>query len=286
MSARQTSPIRRAWQSLALRAADAGDRLRGGRDPLIPPRRLNFVGDSDFAATGAEFLGHFRELTGLRPSDRVLDIGCGIGRMARMLARELEPPGTYDGFDIVAAGIDWCREHYGRPGATAVPFRFAHVDLHHPVYNPGGTGLAESFRFPYADDSFDLVIATSVFTHLLDPAAEHYLTEAARVLAPKGKILSTWFLLDPAAPPGPGAGAAQWTFGTHAGCHARVGDPSEVEAAVAYELTWLRDAISRAALTLREPIHAGSWRGRPGLSFQDIVVADAPFGWSDLPRPI
>ena len=71
--------INRAARSLRLRAADLSDVALRRRDPLIPPRRLaGYVGDSDFAATGDEFLGHFRELGGAsRPGpgarDRVRD---------------------------------------------------------------------------------------------------------------------------------------------------------------------------------------------------------------------
>ena len=46
------------------------------------PRGLSFVGCGDFEQIGREYLGHFKELGGLRPDSRVLDIGCGIGRMA------------------------------------------------------------------------------------------------------------------------------------------------------------------------------------------------------------
>src|SRR5690349_5044074 len=132
---------------------------------------MNFVGNSDFRATGDEFLGHFEELGGLAPSDRVLDVGCGIGRMARVLASELRPPtGSYDGFDVAGQAIAWCQRHYT---GTPVPFRFAHVDLRHPVYNPTGAESATTFPFPYPDAHFDLVIATSVFTHLLEDEADH-----------------------------------------------------------------------------------------------------------------
>ena len=80
----------------------------------MPPRRLDFVGHSDFAATGDEFLAHFVELGGLQPGERVLDVGCGIGRMARPLAGYLSPTASYDGFDVNRDGIAWCRRRYRR----------------------------------------------------------------------------------------------------------------------------------------------------------------------------
>ena len=88
--------IRRAADSLMLRAADVVDSALGRLDKLTPPRRLDFVGDSDFQATGDEFARHFRELADLTSSNRVLDMGCGIGRMARVLVPVLRPPGSYD----------------------------------------------------------------------------------------------------------------------------------------------------------------------------------------------
>ena len=80
-------PLReRARDSLRLRALDLKDRLQGRSDRLVPPRRLDFVGHSDFAATGDEFLSHFIELAGLQPHGKVLDAGSGIGRIARPLS--------------------------------------------------------------------------------------------------------------------------------------------------------------------------------------------------------
>ena len=258
--------IGRAASSLRLRAADAADALLGRRDELTPPRRLaDYVGDSDFRATGEEFLGHFRELADLRPSDRVLEIGCGIGRMARVLVPVLRPPGSYDGFDIVASGIAWCRERYRE---TPVPFRFQHADLHNARYNPGGAERADEYRFPSDDEAFDLAIATSVFTHLLAPAAERYLAETARVLAPGGRLFATWFLLGDEQrlnPPPP----FQRVEATRP---AALGDPAIPESAVAYDEVWLRERLVAHDLQL-QAIHPGSWSGRPGTSRQDIVLA-------------
>jgi SAM-dependent methyltransferase len=258
--------ITRAAQSLRLRLADAADVVRGRRDELTPPRRLvGYVGDYTFQATGEEFLGYFRDLAALAPTDRVLDIGCGIGRMARVLAGVLQPPGSYDGFDVVASGIDWCRAHYTH---TPVPFRFQHADLYNTAYNPTGTQQPAEYRFPYADASFDLAVATSLFTHLLTDTADRYLAEAARVLAPGGRLFSTWFLLagDQAlAPPPP------FQLEPAVGPIA-IADPAVPEAAVAFDEAWLRDRLAAHGFDLGT-IERGRWGGRPGRSLQDLVVA-------------
>jgi SAM-dependent methyltransferase len=257
--------IRRAATSLRLRAADTRDALTGRRDHLIPPRRMSgYVGGGDFRTTGEEFLGHFRELGGLRPEDRVLEIGCGIGRMARVLAPVLRPPGSYDGFDIVASGIAWCRERYR---GTAAPFRFVHADLGNTAYNPHGALPADAYRFPYGDGAFDLVIATSLFTHLLPAVAEHYLSEAARVLAPGGRLFCTWLLFS-ADRPAP----AGFALLDAADAGVLVGDPAVPEAAVAYDEGWLTERLTGRGLS-RHALTHGTWSGLEGRSLQDIVVA-------------
>ncbi len=258
--------IGRAATSLRLRAADAADALLRRREALTPPRRIaDYVGDSDFRATGDEFLGHFRALAGLRPEDRVLDVGCGIGRMARVLVPILRPPGSYDGFDVVLPGIAWCRAHYRD---TPAPFRFQHADLRNTLYNPTGREPALDYRFPYDEESFDLVLATSVFTHLLAPSADHYLAQSARVLTPGGRLFCTWFLLSGdhrQAPPSP--------FRFHdATLPAAIADPLTPDAAVAYDEGWVRERLSVHGLALRA-LHHGSWSGRSGASRQDIVIA-------------
>ena len=60
---------RRARTSLRLRALDARDRLSGGAGQLVPPRRLQFVGEGDFVSVGDEFLSHLVALCGLRAEE-------------------------------------------------------------------------------------------------------------------------------------------------------------------------------------------------------------------------
>ncbi len=267
----RTIPVRRAATSLRLRALDAADALTGRRDPLVPPRRmLGFVGDSDFVETGDEFLRLFVELGGLRPDMRVLDVGCGIGRMARPLVGFLGPQGSYEGFDVSPEGIAWCRRRYaGHPS-----FRFRHVDLYNRYYNPGGTGSAADLRFPYEDGAFDFAFLTSVVTHLMAVEARHSLAESRRVLAAGGRLLATFFILDEEAERGMREGRAAHVFRPIAP-EVAVVDPDMPEAAVAYAAPWVRRTFAELGLSGLE-VHAGSWSGREdGTSYQDIVIARA-----------
>src|SRR5262245_4056894 len=88
---------------------ELGDRLLGRHDPSLPPRWLRFVGTGDFHTVGARFLQHCRELADLRPDEAVLEVGCGAGRIARALTGHLGSAGRYEGLDVVADAVRWCR---------------------------------------------------------------------------------------------------------------------------------------------------------------------------------
>ncbi len=254
--------------SARLRWLDARDRISGRSDRLVPPRRLDYVGHSDFVDTGNEFLGHFRDLAELQPSDRVLDIGCGIGRMARPLMGYLDT-GSYDGFDVDRDAIGWCRRRYRRHHNA----RFQVADLFNARYNPNGAHRADEYRFPYEDAQFDLAFATSVFTHLLPDTADHYIAEASRTLKLGGRFFITCFLLNDVSRALIADGRAGLPF-IDADEHVALVDEEIPEEAVAYSEEFLFDALLRHGLTLTH-VHPGSWCGRDEhISFQDIVIAE------------
>ena len=253
----------RVRDSLKLRALDAKDRLSGRADRLVPPRRLDYAGHSDFVETGDEFMTYFVELGGLQPHHSVLDVGCGMGRMARPLVGYLDAAGSYDGFDVNREGIGWCRRRYARHDN----FRFQIADLYNRRYNPRGAHPASEYRFPYEDSSFELVIATSVLTHLLESEAEHYLEEMTRVLKPDGRALITFFLLNEESRRLIRDGLSALAF-LDPDDHVSVLDADLPEEAVAYDEGWVRERVD--AIDVRY----GSWCGREdSTSFQDVVVA-------------
>lgn len=232
----------------------------------LPPLRLRDVGQGDFRRIGEELAELLVRAGKLQPGDRVLDIGCGVGRVAIPLTRYLSGQGSYDGFDVVKRWIRWCRRNITPKHPN---FRFAHADIHNSHYNRGGVPAVE-FRFPYTADSFDFAFATSVFTHLDIDAMRHYLAEAQRVLRPGGTLLATFFLLDGDVKPRLGTDTAL-DFKVDRGRY-RLLDAADPDWAIAIERDLLADLLPPGAWH-PPTIEHGFWRHRGGTSFQDVVVA-------------
>ncbi len=162
------------------------------RKAIRPPRGLNYVGRGDFKKQGDHQLALLRRFIGLKPDDRVLDVGCGIGRTASALTSYLSREAAYDGFDVVQKGVDWCNKNI----ASRFPyFNFTYYPIANDLYNTENI-TATDFIFPYPDDYYDKVILFSVFTHMQKDEIRHYMTEIARVLKKGGMCLMTVFLYD------------------------------------------------------------------------------------------
>lgn len=252
------------------------DYIRANRFLPIPPSEKNFVGDGDFLAVGTEFLKWFVRLGELAPDERVLDIGCGIGRMALPLTQYLQS-GTYDGVDVAAEGVAWCAEritpHYGN-------FHFQQLDLAHPLYNPAGARRTEDVRLPFTDGAFDFIFLTSVVTHLTAAETRAYAREIKRLLAPGGRCFMTAFMLNGPARQGLTEGRGMLPFNAASPepeIYAYADNPT---AAVAFNEDFLLSIFLESGLRrTRRPIY-GRWSGRhtPGDSFQDINVLQAAAG--------
>ena len=153
--------------------ASASETVETGPDGLaLPPPELFEL--DDYVASGER---HFDTLTdiltraGYGPErwGDVLDFGCGSARLTRHFvghAREHEVWGV----DINAASIAWCEGH------LSPPLRFAPCSTYP--------------HLPFADDSFGLVIAGSVFTHISELSTT-WLLELRRITRPGGHLYLT-----------------------------------------------------------------------------------------------
>lgn len=250
--------------------ADFIDTILGKRDYLTPPRGLVFVGYGDFKKAGEQLLRQIESVYKINPDAKVLDVGCGIGRLAVPLTRKLNPEGTYDGFDIVKAGIDWCNKHIRSRYSN---FNFKHIDLKNDLYNLKTAREAKSFVFPYNDNSFDLVVLTSVFTHMMPEDVDNYLSQIRRVLKPDGKCFVTFFLLNVdtiRAIEKRNYFNFPYKFNNY-----RLLDENVKEANIAYEEKYLMDILLPKNKLKVDNIHYGWWSDKPRencISYQDVVV--------------
>jgi SAM-dependent methyltransferase len=162
---------------------------------MVPPKRIrpDYVVSSGFTEHGESFAQLVIELGKIGPDGHILDLGCGIGRVAVPMTKFLSDRGRYDGLDIVPESISWCQKEI----SSRYPnFIFQVADVHNSQYNPGGTQTASEYRFPYGDEKFDLIFLKSVFTHMLPEDVEHYTKEIMRTLKTEGRALITLFLLN------------------------------------------------------------------------------------------
>lgn len=236
----------------------------GPLPPRVPPRHKTFIGGGDFIKVGDGFLKAMQN-HGLRPTDNILDVGCGQGRIARPLTDYLTT-GNYRGFDIVKSGVRWCQTHY----ADMQNFEFAHANIYNKRYNKNGIVAAEDFRFPYDDAQFDFVILTSVFTHMTRGAVENYLSEIYRVMRPGSTSLITWFLLGAHVPGGKGF---QFDFHVDVDAVSKTTVRNNPEAAIAFNEDYVRSLYQKIGFT-ELAIEHGYWSNRHHSGdFQDHIIA-------------
>jgi SAM-dependent methyltransferase len=142
-------------------------------DPALQ-RLWNGASGAQLAAQSAAFYARLRERFERHADQqlgaaRVLDFGCGWGRLTRFVARDVEPGRLY-GCDPVERILEVCRE-------SRVPATLARTD-HMPE------------RLPF-EQPFDLAFAFSVFTHLSEAAHESCLRALHGALRPGGLLIVT-----------------------------------------------------------------------------------------------
>ncbi len=105
----------------------------------------------------------------LEPGQTGLDFGCSSGRVVRVLAAA-HPEIEWHGCDPLPDAIAWAQAHL--PGIS---------------FNRG----PELPPPPYADETFDLVFAISIWSHFSEKAALSWLDAMRRAVRPRGRLLLT-----------------------------------------------------------------------------------------------
>ncbi|MBO0694593.1 MAG: class I SAM-dependent methyltransferase [Verrucomicrobia bacterium] len=132
--------------------------------------KLHVIGVTDedsLRATGEQTLGFLQDSVGIRKDDVVLEIGCGIGRVGKVVAPLCR---KWIGCDVASNMLSLAAERL--------------KDL-------PGVELKEISGYDLrgvADASVDVVYCTVVFMHLESWDRYNYILEAFRVLRPNGRI--------------------------------------------------------------------------------------------------
>jgi SAM-dependent methyltransferase len=204
--------------------------------------------------------------------ESVFDFGCGCGRVARQLILQKPRPSRYVGIDLHRGMIEWCRANLA---PHAPNFAFEHHDVFNVGLNPRHAA-PRTRPFPAESDAYTLVNAWSVFTHLTEAQAPHYLNEAARILTKEGVLNSTWFLFEKREFP-------MMQDYTNA-LYINEIDPS---AAVIFDRAWLRTSGRDAGLSIvaayPPTVRGFQWTllftpTRPGIEEVELPADDAPYG--------
>jgi ubiquinone/menaquinone biosynthesis C-methylase UbiE len=108
-------------------------------------------------------------LSGARPGERVLDVGCGSGYFTRVMAEAVTPGGG-------AVGVDPSADVIARARSLT---RLANCSF--------SEGIAETLDAP--DGSYDVVVSSLMIHHLPEPVRPRAIDEMFRVLGPGGRLL-------------------------------------------------------------------------------------------------
>ena len=167
--------------------AKHGHTLWDGNAP-DPHNPIHAYTSSHHFVDNAQLMGCFKN------GDSVLDVGCGNGRLAI----------AFSDYNICYEGVDPMREQiqfseWAFHDYQNINFHF--IDVKNQHFNPHGLIEPDEVKLEYKDDSFDFVIAYSVFTHLQTyPAAAKYMEEIKRVLKQGGSFFSSWYRSPPNEP--------------------------------------------------------------------------------------
>ncbi len=163
---------------------------------ILPAKHLRFGGknfqkDKDFFDSACGEAERLVQHCGLTLDSRVLEIGCGPGRLPIGILQKVGDIRQYSAIDVDRKSIEWCKRyiHKGHPA-----FTFTHIDVANLRYNKKGKIAQTGIRLPFADHSFDIIYLYSVFSHLTIEDVTAYCREFQRLLHPEGKVFITAFV--------------------------------------------------------------------------------------------
>jgi ubiquinone/menaquinone biosynthesis C-methylase UbiE len=222
---------------------------------LLPPKKFQIMNysENNFKAIGRNHLDYFVKELGLKPTDNLLEIGSGNGRIASSLTSYLES-GSYIGVDIMKPFIKWCQEAYSNYDR----FSFKHINIYNKFYNKFAYKKSRNFKFPFDNSKFDFIYLTSVFTHMHSEDVDNYLSEIHRMLKPGGIAFITYFLINEETKKFMEEGKSTRKFRKYTE-NSYTDTPKNPESAIAFDEEFIESLYSKNNMKI-DKVSLGKWR--------------------------
>ncbi|MGJ3245144.1 MAG: class I SAM-dependent methyltransferase [Elainellaceae cyanobacterium] len=236
----------------------------------LPPQDLRFMQEDDaaFITIGDGLVAKLKTIAGLHSETSIIDIGSGYGRLAHALLRG-DFKGQYHGFDILKRHVTWCQANLSTDHVS-----FGYLDIYNSRYNPAGSVKAHDIKLENYVNRSDLVVLTSVFTHMLPDEIENYVSCFPTLLLPDGRVCATFFLITDQRRGLIDENKSKLSLPFKLTPYARYHNADDPLHAIAFEEQWVRDVLHQNGMTIRQ-IDYGYWCGQQQTNsalYQDFVV--------------
>jgi SAM-dependent methyltransferase len=251
-------------------------------DLLRQSEMNDWVGGSDPELVGDACERVLRRYLHINPFARLLDFGCGVGRVTLSVLKHHPEVGHITGFDIMPRVIEFCEGHIATSFAkTSFQLIGGTNDHYDQFIEAADRSVAKShaqLRAEYAG-KFSGIFAFSVFTHVELEDLRALLKLLSALVQPGGQVLITAFVLTPTTRKAIRDRSALFPFADAdpaAEGDIFVPDHTDRLAFIAFDHTLIEQAAFDAGLVIHH-IEYGSWAGTiASPNLQDTIVCLKP----------
>ena len=242
----------------------------------------DWVGGSDPEAVGEACKGILDRYLPINTNSRLLDFGCGVGRVLLSVLKHQPEVSRIAGFDIMPQVISFCDAYIAStfPQTTFELIQGSN-DHYDQFIAAAGASAPKSHTLLQSQygSAFTGAYAFSVFTHVEVVDFRSLLLLLSNLLEPGGMLLFTAFLLTPFSRHSIEHGTTRFPLSQSAiEAHGNIliGNPADRLGFIAFDLALVEQMVFEAGLIVTHIEH-GSWvDGQFSASLQDVIVCRRP----------